>query len=183
MEESMTRRMMMLMTVGAIALGFAGLAGFAGNNAFSADDEDASQEALIKFMDTAKINLQQGLAASEQQGKPISAKFEVDDGKLQLSVYTAKEGKFFEVLINHVTGKILRAEPITEGEDLTAATEQSAAVANAKTSLQAAVDKTIAQSANTRAVSVVPSMKDGHPVASIDVLTYNQVRAIQQPLD
>jgi hypothetical protein len=30
--------------------------------------------------------LQQGLAASEQQGKPISAKFEVDDGKLQLSV-------------------------------------------------------------------------------------------------
>jgi hypothetical protein len=30
---------------------------------------------------------------------------------------------------------------------------------------------------------VVPSMKDGHPIASIDVLTYNQVRAIQQPLD
>jgi putative methionine-R-sulfoxide reductase with GAF domain len=87
------------------------------------------------------------------------------------------------VLINHVTGKVLRTEPITEGDDLTAATEQSAAVANAKTSLQAIVDKTIAQSANTRAVSVVPSMKDGHPIASIDVLTYNQVRAIQQPLD
>jgi hypothetical protein len=69
----MTRRMMMLMTAGAIALGFAGLAGFASNNAFSADDEDASQEALIKLLDTAKINLQQGLAASEQQGKPISA--------------------------------------------------------------------------------------------------------------
>jgi hypothetical protein len=184
MEEDMTRRTMMLMTAGAIALGFAGLAGFAGNNAFSADDdEDASQEALIKLLDTAKINLQQGLAAAEQQGQPISAKFEVDDGKLQLSVYTAKEGKFFEVLINHVTGKVLRAEPITEGEDLSAAREQSAATANAKTSLQAAVDKTIAQSANTRAVSVVPSMKDGHPIASIDVLTYNQVRAIQQPLD
>ena len=175
----MRRRMMMLMTAGAIALGFAGLAGFAGNNAFSADDEDASQEALIKLLDTAKINLQQGLAASEQQGRPISAKFEVDDGKLQLSVYTAKEGR----LINHVTGKVLRAEPITEGHDLTVATEQNAAVANAKTSLQAAVDKTIAESANTRAVSVVPSMKDGHPIASIDVLTYNQVKAIQQPLD
>lgn len=175
--------MMVLMTAGAIALGFAGLAGFAGNNAFSADDEDASQEALIQILDTAKINLQQGLAAGEQQGKPISAKFEVDDGKLQLSVYTAKEGKFFEVLINHVTGKVLRAEPITEGDDLTAATEQNGAMANAKTSLQAAVDKTVAQSANTRAVSVVPSMKDGHPIASIDVLTYNQVRAIQQLLD
>jgi hypothetical protein len=179
----MTRRMMMLMTAGAIALGFAGLAGFAGNNAVSADDEDASQEALIKLLDTAKVSLQQGLAASEQQGKPISAKFEVDDGKLQLSVYTAKEGKFFEVLINHVTGKVLRAEPITEGDDLSVAHEQSAAMTNAKISLQAAVDKTITESANTRAVSVVPSMKDGHPIASIDVLTYNQVNAIQQPLD
>jgi hypothetical protein len=179
----MTRRMMMLMTAGAIAFGFAGLAGFAGNDAFSADDEDASQEALIKLLDTAKVSLQQGLAAGEQQGKPISAKFEVDDGKLQLSVYTAREGKFFEVPINHVTGKVLKAEPITEDDDLTAAIEQSAAMANAKISLQAVVDKTITQSANTRAVSVVPGMKDGHPIASIDVLTYNQVRAIQQPLD
>jgi hypothetical protein len=180
----MTRRKMLLMTTGATVLGLAALVGFADHNAFSADDEDASQEALIKLLDTAKINLQQGLAAGERQGRPISAKFEVDDGKLQLSVYTAKEGKFFEVLINHVTGKVLRAEPITEGDDLSAAQEQNAAMANAKTSLQAAVDKTITESAkNIRAVSVVPSMKDGHPIASIDVLNYNQVKAIQQPLD
>lgn len=159
----MTRRMMVLTTTGAIAVGFTGLVGFVGSNAFSADDEDASQEALVKLLDIAKVSLQQGLAAGEQQGKPVSAKFEVDDGKLQLSVYTAKEGKFFEMLVNHVTGKVLRAEPITEGDDLSAAKEQNEAMANAKTSLQAAVDKTIAQSANTRAVSVVPSMKDGHP--------------------
>jgi hypothetical protein len=179
----MTRRKMLLMTTGATVLGLAALVGFADHNAFSADDEDASQEALIKLLDTAKINLQQGLAASEQQGQPISAKFEVDDGKLQLSVYVAKEGKFFEVLINHMTGKVLRTEPITEGDDLSAAKEQNDAMGNAKTSLRAAVDKTIAESANTRAVSVAASMKDGHPIASIDVLTYNQVRAIQQPLD
>src|SRR5712672_2069860 len=142
MEVNMTRRKMLLMTGGATVLGLAALVGFADQNAiFADDDDDEGQEKLIKLLDTAKINLQQGLAASQQQGKPISAKFEVDDGKLQLSVYTAKEGK------------VLRAEPITEGDDLTAATEQSAAVANAKTSLQAVVDKTIAQSANTRAVS------------------------------
>jgi hypothetical protein len=179
----MTRRIMILMTAGAIVLGLAGLGGFASNSAFSADNEDASQEALIKLLDSAKVSLQQGLAASEQQGKPISAKFEVDDGKLQLSVYTAKEGKFFEVLIDHVTGKVLRAEPISENDDLSAAKEQNEAMADAKTSLQAAVDKTIAESASIRAVSVRRSMKDGHPIASIDVLTYNQVKAIQQPLD
>ena len=32
--------------------------------------------------------------ASEREGQPISGKFEVDNGKLQLSVYTAKEGTF-----------------------------------------------------------------------------------------
>jgi hypothetical protein len=162
---------------------FDGLVGFAGNEAFAADTEDVSQEALIKRLDPAKINLQQALAASEQEGQPISAKFEVDDGKLQLSIYAAKDGKFSEVLVDYVTGKIVKAEPISGGDDLTAAHEQNAAMANAQTSLQAAVDKTIAQSANTRAVSVAPSMKDGHPIASIDVLTYNQIKTIQQPLD
>jgi hypothetical protein len=53
-------------------------------NAFAADDEEAPQDALIKLLDAAKINLQQGLAAGEQEGQPISANFEVDEGKLQL---------------------------------------------------------------------------------------------------
>src|SRR6266852_9321174 len=107
----MTRRKMLLMTAGATVLGVAALIGFADHNAiFADDDDDEGHEALIKLLDASKINLQQGLAASEQQGKPISAKFEVDEGKLQLSVYTAKDGKFFEVLINHVTGKVLRIE-------------------------------------------------------------------------
>src|ERR1700731_3050485 len=116
----MTRRKILLMTAGATVLGLAALAGFADQNAiFAADDDD--KEALIKLLGTSKINLQQGLAASEQQGQPISAKFEVDEGKLQLSVYTAKEGKFFEVLLNYVTGKVLGAEDVTEGEELSGA--------------------------------------------------------------
>jgi len=185
MEVKMTRRKMLLMTAGATVLGVAALVGFADHNAiFANDDEDESQEALIKLLDTSKINLQQGLTASEQQGRPISAKFEVDEGKLQLSVYTVKEGKFFEVLVDYRNGKVMKAEPITEGDDLAAANLQSAAMTDAKITLKEAVDKTIAQSAeNIRAVRAVPSLKDGHPVASIDVLNYNQFKATQQPLD
>lgn len=179
----MTRRKMLLITAGATVLGVAALVGFAGHNAIFADDEDEAQEALIKTMDAAKISLQQGLEASEQHGQPISAKFEVDEGKLQLSIYTAKEGKFAEVLVDYVTGKILKVEPIQGSDDLTAAHEQSAAMTKAKVSLKAAVDKTMSESGNVRAVNVVPSLKDGHPVASIDVLNYNEIRAIQQPLD
>ena len=77
------------------------------------------------MLDAAKINLQQGLAAGEQEGQPISAKFEVDEGKLQLSIYAAKDGRFSEVLVDYVTGKVLKVEPISSGDDLAAANEQA----------------------------------------------------------
>jgi len=172
------------MTAGATVLGLAALIGFADHNAiFAGDDDDKGQEALIKLLGTSKINLQQGLAASEQQGQPISAKFEIDEGKLQLSVYTAKDGKFSEVLVDYTNGKVMKAVPITEGDDLTAAKSQSAAMAKAKTSLKEAVDKAIAQSANARAVSAVPSLKDGHPLVTIALLDGEQLKTVQQPLD
>jgi hypothetical protein len=175
---------MLLMTGGATVLGLAALVGFADQNAiFANDDDDEGQEKLIKLLDTSKINLQQGLAASEQQGQPISAKFEVDEGKLQLSVYTAKDGKFSEVLVDYTNGKVMKAEPITEGDDLAAAKLQSATMAKAKTPLKDAVDKAVAQSAKIRVVSAVPSLKDGRPVVSIAFLDGEQMKTVQQPLD
>jgi len=180
----MTRRKVLMMTTGVTVLGLASLVGFAGHNAiFADDDDDEGQEKLIKLLDTSKINLQQGLAASEQQGRPISAKFEVDEGKLQLSVYTAKDGKFFEVLVNYATGQVLRVEPITEGEDLAAANAQSAAMAKAKTSLKEAIDKAVTQSPNARVIGAAPGLKDGRPVASIALLDGEQIKTVQQPLD
>jgi hypothetical protein len=184
MEVHMTRRKMLLMTAGATVLGIAALVGFADHNAiFADDDDDEGQEALIKKLGDAKISLQQGLAASVQEGQPISAKFEVDKGKLQLSVYTAKDGKFFEVLVDYTDGKVTKTEPITEGDDLAAANSQSAAMAKAKTSLKEAVDKAVTQSAKARVVSAVPSLKDGHPVVSIVLLDGEHFKTVQQPLD
>src|SRR5437879_3647807 len=62
--------------------------------------------ALAKEAKSAKVPLEKGLSASESKGKPISAKYEVEDGKLQLSVYTVKGDKFFEVVVDHQTGKV-----------------------------------------------------------------------------
>jgi len=80
--------------------------------------QDRSDHPLIKGVTDAKLTLQQGLTAAAQQGRPILAKFEVEDGKLQLSVYTAKDGTFSEVIVDHTTGNIAKTETITEGEDL-----------------------------------------------------------------
>jgi hypothetical protein len=180
----MTRRKIMSMAVlGATILGFAALAGLAGNNVVFADDDDEGQEALIKTLGAAKISLQQGLAVGEQGGQPISAKFEVDEGRLQLSVYTARDSKFSEMLVDYADGKVMKAEPITKGDDLVAADSQSATMVKAKTSLKEAVNRAVSQSADARAVSVVPGLKDGHPVASIVLLKGEEFKTVQQPLD
>jgi hypothetical protein len=185
MEVNMTRRKLLLVTAGATVLGLAALVGFANHNAiFANDDDDEGQEALIKALGAAKINLQQGLAAGAQEGQPISVKFEVDDGKFQLSVYTVKDGKFSELLVDYADGKVTKSEPITKGDDLTAANSQWAAMVTATTSLKDAVDKAVAASANLRAVSAVPSLKDEwHPVASIVLLDGEQFKTVEQPLD
>ena len=66
------------------------VAGWLGSHAaLAADNED---QELIKAVTGAKITLQEGLTSSQRNGRPISAKFENEDGKLQLSVYT-REGR------------------------------------------------------------------------------------------
>jgi hypothetical protein len=52
--------------------------------------DDAEHAELAKALRNAKISLQRGLTASTKEGKPISAKYEVEHGTLQLSVYTMK---------------------------------------------------------------------------------------------
>jgi hypothetical protein len=174
MEEHMNRRTMMLMgTLSLIAL--------SSNYAFG-EDEYKKHQALIKAIRSTKVTLQQGLAAAEAHGQPISGKFEVEDGKLQLSVYTSKDGKFSEVVVDYATGKVAKSEPITEGDDLTDAKSQSAAMAKAKTTLKAAVDKTLGQSSGFRAISVTPVLKDGRPIAAVVLLKGKEFKTVQASL-
>ena len=86
--------------------------------------EAGDQAALAAAMKDATATLQGGLKASEPQGTPISAKFEIDDGKLQLSVYTMKGDGFTEVVADPKTGAIAEAEKITDADDLKAAESQ-----------------------------------------------------------
>jgi hypothetical protein len=44
--------------------------------------------------------------ASERTGQPISGTFEVEHGKLQLSVYTMKGEQFSEVIMDNTTGRV-----------------------------------------------------------------------------
>jgi Flp pilus assembly secretin CpaC len=89
--------------------------GFLGAAVVSAWAEGGDEAALAAAMKNATATLQGGLRASEAQGTPISAKFEIEDGKLQLSVYTMKGNDFMEVVADPNTGAIAKAEKITDG--------------------------------------------------------------------
>jgi hypothetical protein len=144
---------------------------------------DKEHAELAKALKGVKFSLEKGLSASETQGKPISGKFEVEDGKLQLSVYTMKRDKFSEVIVDHKTGKVAKTEAITGGGDLTAAKAQSGAMAKAKSSLRVATEKAIKANKGFRAVSVMPSLKDGHPVADITLVKGEEFKTVSDKLD
>ncbi len=144
--------------------------GLGGSIAQGAEDTSKERYALAELLERAKVSLTQGLTAGESAGMPISGKFEVEDGKLQLSVYTMKGDKFSEVIVDHTTGKVAKVETITSGDDLTAAKAQGLAMAQAKTSLSTAVDHAVKANAGFAAVSVIPSLKEGHPVADVTLI-------------
>jgi hypothetical protein len=146
------------------------------------DEDEGDQAGLAKAVLSARVPLERGLAASASHGQPISAKFEMEEGKLQLSVYTMKDGKFFEVIIDHNSGKAAKAEPIAEGEDYTAAASQSAAMAKGKVSLRAAVEKALRDNAGYRAVSITPALKDGRAVADVTLAKGEEVKTVSVPL-
>ena len=146
------------------------------------DEQEGNQAALAKAVMTARVSLERGLAAGASDGQPISAKFEMEEGKLQLSVYTVKDRKFFEVIVDYNTGKVVKAEPIAAGEDYTAAQSQSAAMAKAKVFLRAAVEKALRSNAGFRAVSVTPSLKDGRAVADITLAKGEELKTASVPL-
>src|ERR1700738_3617037 len=105
-----------------------------------ASAEGGDPAALAAAIKDARATLQDGLKASEPQGTPISAKFEIEDGKLQLSVYTMKGNDFMEVVADPKTGAIAKAEKITDAGDLKASASQKAAMAKAKVSLLTATE-------------------------------------------
>jgi hypothetical protein len=133
-----------------------------------AEDEDAA--ALAAVLKDTKFTLQDGLKAGEREGQPISAQFEIDDGKLRLSIYTTKGDDFAEVVADPKTCAIVKSQKITDTDELSDAAEQKAAMAKAKVSLLAAADTAVKDNAGSRAVSIFPDLRDGHAIAEVTLL-------------
>jgi hypothetical protein len=145
--------------------------------------EESDPAALAAAVAKATASLEQGLRASEKSGRPISAKFEIEDGKLQLSIYTMTADAYNEVVVATDTGGVVKTEKITDADDLKAAAEQKAAMEKASTSLIAATEHALGQNTGSRAVSIFPELKGGHPSASVTLLSNGKLSKVAEKLD
>jgi hypothetical protein len=146
------------------------------------------RDALARALVGAWLPLESGLVLSSTLGTPISAKYELEDGVLQLSVYTLKADtssgdSFSEVIVDFSAGMISRSDALTDGEDLSAAQSQKAAMAVAKRSLGAATADAVNTNPGYRAVSATPSLNGGHPVVEVILLRGTDWKVLSAPLD
>ena len=147
-----------------------------------ADDKDNAAQ-LSKALAEATVSLEQGLRASEREGKPISGKFEIEGGTLQLSIYTMKGDRFAEVIVDYKSGSIMKVENITDADDLKAARAQSQAMAKANVPLAKAVRDAISAHGAYRAVSVTPIVKAGGTMADITLMKGEDVKKVSEKLN
>jgi hypothetical protein len=156
---------------------------FLGEQRLAAQDaHNKADVELMKALQGVKVSLADGLTASEHEGTPISGKFELEEGTLQLSVYTMKGETFSEVIVDHATGKVTKVEPITSGEDLTAAKAQRAAMAKATKTLRTVVTSALTAHPGAQAVSVTPKVQGDKAVAEITLLEKGAMTTVSEPL-
>src|SRR6266436_6272749 len=144
--------------------------------------EDTDTAALARALKDTMVTLQDGLKASEREGKPLSGKFEIEHDALQLSVYTLKGDDFIEVVADPKTGGIAKAEKITDADDLKAAAAQKAAMAKAKVPLLTATDTAVKANAGFRAVSIYPGLKGGQATAEVTLLQGTTFKKVSEKL-
>jgi len=164
-----------LAMVGAAALLFTGV------RTWAEDQTDAA--ALASVLPGATVSLERGLEASRREGTPISARYEIEDGVLQLSIYTMSSDQFTEVIVDPRSGDIKQARAITAGQKLKAAAAEGAAMSWSTMSLEAVVGNALRAIPGYRAIGVVAELETGHPIATTTLVRGQTVREVIETLD
>jgi hypothetical protein len=148
----------------------------------SAQATKAQAELAAAMRGATHVALSDGIQTASASGKPISARYEFENGKLQLSVFVEKAGAYSEVFVDHMTGKAARIDKITGGDDMKDAKAQSKASAKATEALASAVAKAIAANPGYTAVEVTPVIEGKMPVAEITLMKDGHFKGTSWPL-
>jgi hypothetical protein len=174
-EVNMMRRNLLLL---GIAFGLAAL-----GNAVPAWSEDADQAALIKAIAGAKISLLQGIAQVVKGTEvPTEAKYEMEDGKLMLSIYTSAKGFGIPAednSFNEYGGEATTAtwspkkEVFTDREHIARSAQYHTLLSMTKITIPSIIQKAAAQGT---VLSVKEKVRDGKPVFEVMTVQGNAAK-------
>lgn len=140
----------------------------------------ANDNALVALLPSSKIGLAEGIALAERKGgTAISAKFELEGGKLSLSVYTAKSGVDADAehnVLAELSGDPTQAEWQAKEEvfadikHITRAAYHLTLVQRSRMSLAGVIAKALAKQPG-QVYSVEPGIHERSPIFHVGIAT------------
>jgi len=147
-----------------------------------AEDVDQGHAALAAAFKNVKGTLESGLKAGEQVGRPISAKFLLKGGILQLTLLIVKDDGISEFNLYPTIGTITEVVDVTDPDKVEAATAQKLAIDSATISLFSATESAVRANKGLRAISVLPMVSEGRPAAVVTLLGTDGLRVVTEKL-
>jgi hypothetical protein len=135
--------------------------------------------ALSAALKDSKVPLHAGIRMVSKEAIPLSANYELKEGKLLLAVYTVRGDEFFETIVDPQTGKAIMGGPITIDDDLVVVREQAKVVTGSSHPLWEVVFRVERANQGYRAVSVVPEQGEQGPAAIVILMKDLELMAVE----
>lgn len=167
------------------------VAGSLGWQSTRAEGDSKELQAVAQALGKSKLTLAQGInQAARGSAVAISAKFELEDGKLSLSVYTAEKGLTVpseKNVLQELSGSpeqekwTPQTEVFKDVEHVARSAEQLAVMSLGRKSL-AAVIAEVQKTHRGTVFSITPAIKNHKPIAVVLIAQKGKVTTVTQPL-
>jgi hypothetical protein len=167
------------------------VAGSLGWQPARAEGESKELQAVVQALSKSKHSLLEGIQqASRGSAAAISAKFELEDGKLSLSVYTAEKGLTVpseKNVLQELSGSpeqekwTPQTEVFKDVEHVARSAEQLAVMSLGRKSL-AAVIAEVQKTHPGTVFAITPAIRNHKPVAVVLIASKGKVATVTQPL-
>ena len=138
--------------------------------------------ALAVALEHVKSTLEDGLRAGQRIGKPISAKFALEHGTIQLSIWVTGEVGFAEFIVYPAIRTFSSNFDFRDPDKLEVARERKLVMDKATVSLLTATADAVKANHGFRAISAYPMLLDGNPIAVVTLLDANTSKSVTEKL-
>jgi hypothetical protein len=138
--------------------------------------------AMSAALREAKVPLHAGIRLGSKDSIPLSANYELKEGKLLMAIYSVRGDDFLETIIDPKTGKAIMNGPITIDDDLMVVREQAKVITGSSHPLWEVVFRVERANQGFRAVSVIPEQGEQGPAAIVILLKGLELMAVEVAL-